>query len=234
MMQSTSYLRRREAIETYFDRTALDAWKRLTGDQKVSGVRATVRAGRENMRNSLLSWLPEDLGGWRILDAGCGSGIMALKLAERGADVLGVDLSHEMIAHAKEVLPVKSVPGRLELLAGDMLAPEYGAFDAVVSMDALIHYPEVDAIAAVKNFAERTRRSLLFTVAPKTLPLTAMLAIGRLMPRSDRSPNIFPANASRIVSAMTANVSGGGWKQGRSERITSGFYKSQAVEVLRS
>ena len=61
-MQHTSYLERRGEIETYFDRTAAQAWERLTSDAPVGRIRATVRAGREEMRNTLLSWLPQEIG----------------------------------------------------------------------------------------------------------------------------------------------------------------------------
>lgn len=53
-----SYIERRGELETYFDRTAADTWAKLTSDAPVSGIRATVRAGRDEMRNTLLSWLP--------------------------------------------------------------------------------------------------------------------------------------------------------------------------------
>ena len=65
---SDSYLERRGEIETYFDRTAAAAWSRLTSDAPVSGIRATVRAGRDRMRATLLGFLPQDLRGMRLLD----------------------------------------------------------------------------------------------------------------------------------------------------------------------
>ena len=65
----TTYLKQRDRIEHYFDRTAADTWARLTSTAPVSGVRATVRAGRDRMRATLLSWLPQDLRGRRLLDA---------------------------------------------------------------------------------------------------------------------------------------------------------------------
>ena len=69
----TRYQTRRGEIETYFDRSAVDAWARLTSTAPVGRVRATVRAGRDTMRATLLSWLPDDLSGRRLLDAGCGT-----------------------------------------------------------------------------------------------------------------------------------------------------------------
>ncbi|HRD95418.1 MAG TPA: magnesium protoporphyrin IX methyltransferase, partial [Rubrivivax sp.] len=68
-MNTASYQHRRSEIEHYFDRTAAQTWARLTSDAPVGRIRATVRAGRERMRTTLLSWLPGDLRGRRILDA---------------------------------------------------------------------------------------------------------------------------------------------------------------------
>jgi hypothetical protein len=58
VMNLMSYERRREQIEHYFDRTAADTWAKLTSDEPVSGIRQTVREGRDQMRATILSWLP--------------------------------------------------------------------------------------------------------------------------------------------------------------------------------
>ena len=75
-MHDSSYLERRSEIETYFDRTAADTWARLTSDAPVGRIRQTVREGRDQMRATLLDWLPQDLSGRRLLDAGCGTGLV--------------------------------------------------------------------------------------------------------------------------------------------------------------
>ena len=87
-MQEHSYLEKRSQLQQYFDRTAFDAWAKLTSTAPVSGIRKTVRAGRDEMRNVLLSYLPADLHGQRVLDAGCGTGALAVELAKRGAQVM--------------------------------------------------------------------------------------------------------------------------------------------------
>jgi len=56
-MTRASYVQRRGEIEAYFDRTAVQAWAKLTSDAPVSGIRATVRAGRQSMRELLVQWL---------------------------------------------------------------------------------------------------------------------------------------------------------------------------------
>ncbi|MEY9835195.1 class I SAM-dependent methyltransferase [Streptacidiphilus sp. EB103A] len=57
-------------------------------------------AMHEFARDILLEQLPDDLTGLRIVDLGCGEGIVARALALRGAGVRGVDLAPRMIAHA--------------------------------------------------------------------------------------------------------------------------------------
>ena len=89
----TGYQTRRAELQTYFDETASVTWQKLTSNAPVSGIRATVRAGREAMHNEVLSWLPQDMTGLRILDAGCGTGTFALEAARRGATVVAIDIA---------------------------------------------------------------------------------------------------------------------------------------------
>ncbi len=233
-MPTSSYQQRRSRVETYFDRTAVEAWRRLTSEAPVSGVRATVRAGRAEMRDTLLGWLPADLTGERVLDAGCGPGELSAEVARRGAEVVGVDVSANLIDIARQRLPADIDPARVAFHVGDMLDPELGTFDRVISMDVLIHYPREDAVAALASLAERTRTQMVFTFAPRTPLLAAMHAVGKLFPRGDRSPAIEPTAERRLRRAIEAEPRlGEGWATGRSHLIRRGFYISQALELQR-
>ena len=134
-MPTLTYATRRGELLQYFDRTAVDAWKRLTSEAPVNSIRATVRAGREDMRRTLLAWLPQDLDGVRILDAGCGTGALAVEAARRGAHVVAIDLSPTLVALAQERLPQTLNGGHIDFRVGDMLDPALGRFDYVVAMD---------------------------------------------------------------------------------------------------
>ena len=77
------YSATRDRVEQYFDRSATKVWERLTSDAPVSRIRQTVREGRDKMRALMLSRLPTDLRGARVLDAGCGAGQMSRRWISR-------------------------------------------------------------------------------------------------------------------------------------------------------
>ena len=230
-MESTTYQQRRGQLEAYFDRTAAEAWSRLTSDAPVSRIRATVRAGRERMRATLLSWLPEDMSGKRLLDAGCGTGALSVEAARRGAEVVAIDLSRTLVDLARERLPREIGRGTVEFRVGDMLDPALGRFDYMVAMDSLIHYRERDLVAALARMAARTESSIVFTFAPRTPLLTAMHTVGKVFPKGDRAPAIEPISEGRLRRLMTREAGLAGWQAPQSQRINSGFYMSQALEL---
>ncbi len=232
-MNSHTYQTKRGQLEEYFDRTASDAWAKLTSDAPVSGIRKTVRAGRDRMRQTLLDWLPQDLVGRRILDAGCGTGALAVELAKRGAQVVAIDLSPTLVQLANERTPAE-LSARLEFISGDMLAPSLGHFDHVVCMDSVIHYEKHDMVQVLHQLTERTSHSVLFTFAPSNPLLAAMIRIGRIFPRGDRAPFIEPVSESNLRVAIGNASSLRDWKINRTEKISSGFYTSQAMEVCKA
>ena len=228
-MQNASYVARRGQLHTYFDRTAADAWAKLTSDAPVSKIRATVRAGRDAMRQTILDWLPVDLAGRRVLDAGCGTGALAAELARRGADVVAIDLSPTLVDLGRKRIDASA--GRIEFRSGDMLDAGLGRFDHVVAMDSLIHYRAADMAEAAARLAARTSQSMVFTFAPRTPALTLMHAAGQLFPRGDRSPAIEPVASTTIRRRLQAVLPPRA-KLGRTHRIGTGFYISQALEIV--
>jgi magnesium-protoporphyrin O-methyltransferase len=124
------------------------------------------------------------------------------------------------------------VQGDLRFEVGDMLDPYLGEFDHVVAMDSLIHYRAPDAVRALAGLAARTRGSILFTFAPRTPLLAAMHTVGRVFPRGDRAPAIEPVAEASLRRLLERDPDLAGFAPHRTQRIASGFYTSQAMELL--
>ena len=84
------------------------------------------------------------LSGQRVLDVGCGGGILADAMARRGAEVLGIDLASKALKiaelHALEVQTPNIV--YREIGAEDLAAEAAGTFDVVTCMEMLEHVPD--------------------------------------------------------------------------------------------
>jgi magnesium-protoporphyrin O-methyltransferase len=100
-------------------------------------------------------------------------------------------------------------------------------------MDSLIHYPTREILDVVAGLAMRTTRSINFTFAPATPLLSTMHALGLLFPRANRAPAIVPVGHKQLCKAISEDPRLADWRIGRSARIVSGFYTSQALELVR-
>ena len=95
--------------------------------------------------------------GDRVLDAGCGPGVHAIRAARYGCEVTGIDLSERMLSHARERAEAAGVSDRITFRQGDLTAldVEDEAFPYVFSWGVVIHVPDFDA--ALANLARVTK-----------------------------------------------------------------------------
>ena len=187
------------------------------------------------MRATLLDWLPPDLRGRRVLDAGCGTGALAVEAARRGADVVAIDLSPTLVGPRARARAAQDLGrGHVEFRVGDMLDPALGDFDHVVAMDSLIHY----RAGGRRARARRPRRAHHATrsCSPSRRARRrwrVMHAVGRLFPRGDRAPAIEPVARDTLQRRIAAEPRCRPGSPARTQRIARGFYTSQALELAR-
>lgn len=85
--------------------------------------------------------VPADLSGWRVLDVGCNAGYYSFTLAERGAEVVGVDIDERYLAQARWAAQHMAVdrPPEFHKLSVYRLGELEGRFDLVWFMGVAYH-----------------------------------------------------------------------------------------------
>ena len=173
----------------------------------------------------------------RILDAGWGSGALAVEAARRGANVVEMDVSPRpwSIWPRNAPRPNRSPPTSTGAFS-DFLSPDLGAFDYVVAMDGLIHYDGDDIRQGAEELAARTSQSDRVhhsRRAPRRLTGDARRRQSCFRAGS-RSPAIAPIFEGRPWSApMARRPRLAGWRFARTHRVTRRFYISEALEARR-
>jgi SAM-dependent methyltransferase len=103
--------------------------------------------------------------GYRVLDLACGQGVVARRLAERGASVLGVDVSEKLLDLARRY--ERDEPRGIEYERGDartLDAVPDGAFDGVVCNMSLMDIPDLDATLGTVSRVLRPGGWFVFSV----------------------------------------------------------------------
>lgn len=91
----------------------------------------------------------DPLAGKRVLDVGCGTGVLARSLSARGAWVAGVDPNEQALAVAREAVPT----GVFHAVGAQALPFADRTFDGAVFLNSLHHVPELDMYPALREAA---------------------------------------------------------------------------------
>ncbi|MDX9862519.1 MAG: bifunctional 2-polyprenyl-6-hydroxyphenol methylase/3-demethylubiquinol 3-O-methyltransferase UbiG [Rhodospirillales bacterium] len=163
-----------------------------------------------------LKWIDRQtpLAGKKVLDVGCGGGILAEAMAGLGAEVTGIDLSEKALKVARLHLHEsgRSVDYQLAS-AEDFAAAHAGAFDVVTCMEMLEHVPEPASVVAACAKLAKPGGWAFFSTLNRKLKSYLFAIVGaeymlKLLPRGthDYARFIQPAELARMAREAGLDV----------------------------
>ena len=160
-----------------------------------------------------------ELVGQRIVEIGCGGGILAEALAARGARVLGADLAEGALAVARLHAGESSVDVEYRQISAEALAAEApGGFDVVACLEMIEHVPDPQSIVSACATLVKPGGHVFFSTINRNPKAWALAVVGaeyllNLVPRGthDYRKFIRPselARAARDAGLATREIIG--------------------------
>lgn len=130
-----------------------------------------------------------DLHDKKVLDIGCGGGILTESLAKAGAQAYGIDMSEKIITAAQQHAQKNDLTIQYEMISAEECAKQQTQiFDAITCMEMLEHVPDPSSILHSAATLLKPRGKLFVSTINRNLKSYAMAIVGaeyvlRLLPR---------------------------------------------------
>ncbi len=156
------------------------------------------------------------LSGKKVVDVGCGGGILAESMARKGASVTGIDLSDKALKVADLHSLETGISVRYEKIAAEELAArEAGQYDVVTCMEMLEHVPDPSSIVQACATLAKPGGQIFFSTLNRNPKAYLLAILGaeyllRMLPRGthDYAKFITPAELARFTREAGLEING--------------------------
>lgn len=217
---ATEYNKQQEQVRKYFDGDAFKRWEAISTGNGQNFAQRKLIEGRHAIHRCVLNWVGS-VEGKRVLDAGCGAGVLAEQFAQRGARVKGIDISEKMIDLAR-----RQTSFEVEYAVCDLMS-EHGDYDILVSMDVLIHYSLADMPKLLEHVLSRAKEKAYISFAPSTPVFRLLKAIGKRFSGGSRTTDAY---LHRIADIRTI-LQGLGYQITSQQLFSNIIYNAVLLEI---
>jgi magnesium-protoporphyrin O-methyltransferase len=219
-----------ERVHRYFETSGFSRWTAIYGSGDIPPIWKVIRDGHQRALDTVIAWVGKDEN-VTALDAGCGTGTLAIALADHGYEVDGFDVSAPMVHFAKYINSGRTRKTPPTFTVGDIAAVEGTArtYDLVCCLDVLFHYPVEEASVMLTRLAKLSDRKLVASFALRTMMNDFWMKVGTKFHSKNRMTKLFMFSYDEIEKLMAAN----GFKITRSRRVKFFFYDSFVFEAVR-
>lgn len=154
------------------------------------------------------------VAGKKLLDVGCGGGILAEAMAQRGAEVLGIDMGEAPLAVARlHALESDVKVDYHRITAEDLAQEKAGEFDVITCLEMLEHVPDPSSIVAACAHLVKPGGDVYFSTINRNPKAYAFAILGaeyllRLLPKGthEYSKFIRPSELAQWMRAQNLEL----------------------------
>ncbi len=215
----------------YFETSGFSRWTAIYGEGGIPPIWRVIREGHDLAMDRVISWIQDD-GGRKALDAGCGTGVLAMRLADCGYAVDGFDVSAPMVSFARYNTLHRTRGIQPQFHVGDIAAldAEPGQYDLVCCLDVLFHYPYAECKEMLTKLAGLTSHKIIGSFAIATAFNTFWMMIGKkYFHQKNRMTNLHLMTYDQIEQVLYR----AGLRVTRTHRVKKFFYDSYVFEAVR-
>jgi magnesium-protoporphyrin O-methyltransferase len=219
-----------QRVRKYFETSGFSRWSAIYGTGDIPPIWKVIRDGHDQALETVVDWVA-GAKGHTVLDAGCGTGNLAIALADRGFEVEAFDVSAPMVHFAKYINNGRTKGIAPRFLVGDIaaLAGEPKRYDVVCCLDVLFHYPYEEVKEMLVRLAALASYKVVGSFALRSPMNDFWMSVGQKFHAKNRMTKLHLFSYDEIEQVLYR----AGFKMTHKKRVKFFFYDSFVFEAVR-
>jgi magnesium-protoporphyrin O-methyltransferase len=217
-------------VRKYFETSGFSRWTAIYGAGEIPPIWKVIRDGHQRALDHVVGWVKaDDLH--TALDAGCGTGNLAVSLADHGYEVDAFDISAPMIHFARYINAGRTKGIAPRFMVGDIAALEAQnrQYDLVCCLDVLFHYPYDEVSEMLRRLSALCTTKFVGSFALRTPLNDFWMKVGERFHSKNRMTRLYMFSYDEVEQILYR----AGFKITRTKRIKFFFYDSFVFEAVR-